>query len=60
VALLVGLNLMDAYSSLWMSLAVAVFGVLGCGLLFVRTGVIDIADVRSVASRLGIRLSPSQ
>jgi O-antigen/teichoic acid export membrane protein len=60
VALLVGLNLMVAYSSLWMSLAVSVFGVLGCGLLFVRTGVIDIADVRSVASRLGIRLSASQ
>jgi hypothetical protein len=35
---------------------VSVLGVLGCGLLFLRTGVIDTADVRSVASRLGIRL----
>jgi O-antigen/teichoic acid export membrane protein len=56
LVLLVGLNIMDVYTSLWTSLAVSVFGVSGCGLLFLRTGVIDIADVRSVASRLGIHL----
>ncbi len=55
LALLVGLSIMHAYTSLWTSLAVSVFGVSGCGLLFLRTGVIDTADVRSVASRLGIR-----
>jgi O-antigen/teichoic acid export membrane protein len=60
LALLVGLNVMDAYTSLWTSLAVSVFGVSGCGLLFLRTGVIDTADVRSVASRLGIRLRVPQ
>jgi hypothetical protein len=56
LALIAGLNIMDAYGSLWVSLAVAVLGVAGCGLLFLRTGVIDIADVRSVVARLGIRL----
>jgi O-antigen/teichoic acid export membrane protein len=60
VALLVGLGVMHAYTSLWTSLAVSVLGVSGCGLLFLRTGVIDIADVRSVASRLGIRLGVAE
>ncbi len=56
LALLVGLNVMQANTSLWTSLAVSVLGVSGCGLLFLRTGVIDTADGRSVASRLGIRV----
>jgi O-antigen/teichoic acid export membrane protein len=56
LALIAGLYIMHAYTSLWTSLAVSLFGVSGCGLLFLRTGVIDIADVRLVASRLGIRL----
>ena len=60
VALLVGLYIMNAYTSLWTSLAVSVLGVAGCGLLFLRTGVIDIADVRLVASRLGIRLGAAR
>lgn len=60
VALLSGLGIMNSYTSLWVSLAVSVFGVGGCVLLFVRTGVIDIADVKSVASRLGIRLSVAE
>ena len=57
LVLLAGLNIMQSYTSLWVSLAVSVCGVSACGLLFVRAGVIDIADVRSVAGRLGIRLS---
>jgi O-antigen/teichoic acid export membrane protein len=58
--LLAGLSIMNAYTSLWTSLAVSVFGVAGCGLLFLRTGVIDIDDVRSVVSRVGIRLGARQ
>jgi len=57
LVLLAGLNIMQTYTSLWTSLAVSVGGVSACGLLFLRTGVIDTADVRSVASRLGIRLA---
>lgn len=56
LALLVGLSIMHWYTSLWTSFAVSVLGVSACGLLFLRTGVIDTADVRSVASRLGFRL----
>jgi len=59
-ALLLGLGIMNTYTSLWTSLAVSVFGVGGCALLFLRTGVIDIADVRSVASRLGIRVAAAE
>jgi O-antigen/teichoic acid export membrane protein len=60
LALLLGLGVMNIYPSLWTSLVVSVFGVAGCGLLFLRTGVIDIADVRSVASRVGIRLGVAE
>lgn len=60
LAALVGLDIMDSYPSLWTSLAVSVLVVAGCGLLFLRTGVIDIGDVRSLAARLGIRLGGRQ
>jgi O-antigen/teichoic acid export membrane protein len=54
-ALLVGVDLMRAYESLWVSLAVSILGVLAYGAVLLRTGVIEAADVRSIASRLGIR-----
>jgi O-antigen/teichoic acid export membrane protein len=57
VALLVGVDLIQAYRSLWVSLAASIFGVLAYGIVLLRTGVIETADVRSIASRLGIRLN---
>ncbi len=57
VALLVGLDLIYAYRSLWVSLAASIFGVLTYGIILLRTGVVEAADVQSIASRLGIRVS---
>jgi O-antigen/teichoic acid export membrane protein len=56
LALLVGVHL-SSNRSLWWSLAVSIFGVLAYGIVLLRTGVIETADVKSIASRLGIRLS---
>jgi O-antigen/teichoic acid export membrane protein len=57
VALLVGVNLTYAYGSLWVSFAASIFGVLAYAIVLLRTGVVEVADVRSIASRLGIRVS---
>jgi O-antigen/teichoic acid export membrane protein len=53
VALLVGENLISAYDSLWVSLAASILGVIGYGAVLLRTGVIEAADVWSIAARLG-------
>jgi O-antigen/teichoic acid export membrane protein len=57
VALLVGVSLIYAYRSLWVSFAASIFGVIAYGIVLLRTRVIETADVRSIASRLGIRVS---
>ncbi len=57
VALLVGVDLINAYRSLWVSLAASIFALLAYAIVLLRTGVIETADVGSIASRLGIRLS---
>ncbi len=57
VALLVGVDLIYANGSLWVSLAASIFGVLAYGIVLLRTGVIETADLRSIASRLGVRVS---
>lgn len=56
LALLVGAQIMHLYSSLWVSFIVTIAGVSGYAALLLRTRVIDMADVRSIASKLGIRL----
>ncbi len=53
IVLLVGAHIIYAYTSLWVCLAVSIFGVTAYGILVLRAGVIETADVRWVASRLG-------
>jgi O-antigen/teichoic acid export membrane protein len=53
MVLLVGAHIIYAYASLWVSLAMSIFGVTAYGILVLRAGVIETADVRWVASRLG-------
>jgi O-antigen/teichoic acid export membrane protein len=57
VTLFVGAQLIYAYTSLWVSLAVSIFGVSAYGIVLLRTGVIETTDVKSIVSRLGIRVS---
>jgi O-antigen/teichoic acid export membrane protein len=57
VVFLVGMNLTYAYGSLWVSFAASILGALGYGIVLLRTRVVETADVISIASRLGIRLS---
>jgi O-antigen/teichoic acid export membrane protein len=56
-ALLVGMRLIYSNEALWWSLAASILGVLAYGLVLLLTGVIESADVRTIASRLGIRVS---
>jgi O-antigen/teichoic acid export membrane protein len=60
VALLVGAQISYAYPSLWVNLAMSIFGVSAYGISVLRAGVIETADVKSIASRLGIRLGSSE
>ena len=60
LALLVGVDIMYAYASLWVSLAMSIFGMSAYAILVLCAGVIETADVKSIASRLGIRLSQSE
>jgi O-antigen/teichoic acid export membrane protein len=55
--LLVGTYITNAYTSLWVSLAVSILGVAAYGISLWQSGVIETADIRSVASRVGIRMS---
>jgi O-antigen/teichoic acid export membrane protein len=57
VALFVGMEISYAYGSLWVSFAASIFGVLAYGIVLLRTRVIEAADVKSIALRLGIRAS---
>jgi O-antigen/teichoic acid export membrane protein len=53
--LLVGTNITNVYTSLWLCLAVSVLGVSIFGIVLWRSGVIETDDVRMVLSKLGIR-----
>lgn len=54
--LLVGARLIYAYPSLWVSFAASFFALLTYGVVLLRTGIIERADVGLIASRLGVRL----
>jgi O-antigen/teichoic acid export membrane protein len=55
-ALLAGMHLIYANgSSLWWSLAASILGVSAYGIVLLLTGVIEIADVRSITSIVGVR-----